>query len=292
MSVRHRQPDASWSNSPPACIPSPSAPATPLPAPVEWVDRRNVHAWQGSRDTAAMESSMPAATPALSKARVAWPWVLAALVGACGGDRRASDGTPPDAASTPMADASTSTRPTAPAIDGDPALPPPARPLPPTRPLTVTVEGQVESRIGRLFQSPLGYAIYVLPQVEMTQEEPCCDLAFARVDDGYFMRIERITPEADTAMLRENARLSLSGVGEARDLPSGHAALSNFDATDLHMVAGNDEVAMEVLVGSVGDGRYRITLHLPLREASEGIVPTLRAMLGSLQTTGPLERTE
>ena len=164
----------------------------------------------------------------------------------------------------------------------------PIESLAPTRQLDVTVEGQREAREARLFKSPQGYAIYVLPQLVMTPEEPCCDLAYARVDDGFFMRIERIDDAMDLATLRENMQLALSSVGPAEEAsvqayfpPEARAE------AELSMRAVGDGVSMAMLVARIDGGRYRVTQHLPHREALEGILPSFRAMLGSLRTTGP-----
>ncbi|MBB6599058.1 hypothetical protein [Luteimonas sp. MC1825] len=160
--------------------------------------------------------------------------------------------------------------------------------LAPTRQLDVTVEGQREAREARLFKSPQGYAIYVLPQLEMTPEEPCCDLAYARVDDGFFMRIERIDDALDLATLRENMQLALSSVGQAEE--AGVQAYFPPEAraeVELSMRAVGDGVSMTMLVARIDGGRYRVTQHLPHREALEGIPPSFRAMLGSLRTTAP-----
>jgi hypothetical protein len=220
----------------------------------------------------------------LSPVRAGWLLLFVVLVAACSPGQQAEEDARSDSVSAEPTDSGT-TPASPPQIDI-----PQAGPLPPTRLLPVTVEGQTEQRLARLFESPQGYAIYVLEHITMTQEEPCCDLAFAQVDGEYFMRIERIPADADLATLREDAVLALSGVGEAQEIPPGHAYAANFQAAELHLVAESREVVMEILVGQVGDGRYRVTLHLPLREPSEGIVPTLWAMLGSLQTTGPLRR--
>lgn len=162
-----------------------------------------------------------------------------------------------------------------------------AESLPPTRPLLVTVEGQEESREARLFLSPQNYAIYVLPQLEMSPEEPCCDLAWARVDEGFTMRIERIDEAAGIETLREDMVLALSSVGSAVDGP-----VPAFDdgveaAVELSLRAVGEGVSVGMMIVRVDGGRYRVTLHLPHREAMEGIAPSLSAMLGSLRTTGP-----
>lgn len=190
-----------------------------------------------------------------------------------------------DPAAAPRAQAST-----APPREGEAARTDATRTvaLPATRQLEVHVEGQRELRDATLFQSPQGYAIYVLPQLRMTPEEPCCDLAYARVDDGFFMRIERIDDALDLATLRENMELGLSSVGPAEDVDGHLYVPDGADAeVELSLRAAGDAVSMVMLVVRIDGGRYRVTQHLPHREALEGIAPSFRAMLGSLRTIGP-----
>ena len=163
----------------------------------------------------------------------------------------------------------------------------PADSLPATRILHVAVEGQTDAREATLFKSPQGYAIYVLPQLRMTPEEPCCDIAFARVDDGSFMRIERIDAAADLATLRENMELGLSAVGTPTEAPQDVAGNDAAIDVELSMRARGDDTTVEMLVARIDGGRYRVTRHLPHREALEGIPASMYAMLGSLRTTGP-----
>lgn len=218
----------------------------------------------------------PALTSALANATTL---LALALLAACSNQSPAtSDPQPVAAESTPS-----------PTIEHDSQpLPPPV--LPPERNLDVTVEGVTEVRTATLFRSPQGYAIYVLPQIVMTQEEPCCDLAYARVDDGFFMRIERLADDADLATLRTNMDLALSSVGAAADLPKANIHAEAFRDAELARHADNGDARVIMLVGRAGEGRYRVTLHLPRREAAEGIVPTLWATLDSLETSGPLRR--
>lgn len=214
-----------------------------------------------------------------------WPasLLLAGLLAACGTESPAPDRKD---APTPEPPAEQEPAPSHdPAIADGPAFP--TEPLAPTRKLEVTVEGQAELREATLFESPQGYAIYVLPQLTMTPEEPCCDIAWARVDDGFFMRIERIDPGQDLATLRENIELALSSVGEAETVPPERISAARFRDAELFMRARGDGISSTMLVARIDGGRYRITLHLPHREALEGIAPSMWAMLGSLRTTGP-----
>ena len=208
--------------------------------------------------------------------------LLACLLAACGTESPVPDRQDAPAPEPPAV------QPPAPSPDPAIAEPaPPAEPLPPTRELEVTVEGQTELREATLFESPQGYAIYVLPQLTMTPEEPCCDIAWARADDGFILRIERIDPDQELAILRENMELALSSVGETEDVPPERISAKQFRDAELFMRARGDGISSYMLVGRIDGGRYRVTLHLPPREALEGIAPSMWAMLGSLRTTGP-----
>lgn len=214
-----------------------------------------------------------------------WPaaLLLAGLLAGCGVDSPVPDGQDAPAPEPPAAQEPAPS--TDPAIADEPAFP--TSPLPPTRELEVTVEGQAELREATLFQSPQGYAIYVLPQLTMTPEEPCCDIAWARVDDGFFMRVERIDAGRDLATLREDMELALSNVGEAEEVPPERISAAQFRDAELFMRAAGEGISSYMLVARIDGGRYRVTLHLPHREALKGIAPSMWAMLGSLRTTGP-----
>lgn len=202
--------------------------------------------------------------------------LLAGLLAACGAEP------PPAPQEAPEPQPAVTPAPRPPAI----ADKPPGA-LPPVRELEVIVEGQRELREATLFESPQGYAIYVLPQLTMTPEEPCCDIAWARADDGFFMRIERIDPDQDLAVLRENMALALSAIGEAEAMPADQIGAEPLRAAELAMQARGDGISGYMLVARIDGGRYRITLHMPHREALEGIAPSMWAMLSSLRTTGP-----
>lgn len=216
-----------------------------------------------------------------------WPvLLLACALAACGADDRAGAAPDPSSATSASPEAAP------PATGGDAPQPgapegPGVDPLPPTRALDVHVEGQVEAREAHRFDSPQGYAIYVLPQLEMTAEEPCCDLAWARVDDGFTMRIERVDEAVPVEDLRGDMALALSAVGQAEALAPGTPGIRVPGETELLMRARGQGVTSTMFVARIDGARYRVTLHMPHREAAEGIGPSFWAMLGSLRTTGP-----
>ncbi|MFU8814724.1 MAG: hypothetical protein ACNA7W_05220 [Pseudomonadales bacterium] len=162
------------------------------------------------------------------------------------------------------------------------------RPLEETRQLPVTVEGETELRTARLFESPQNYAIYVLPQIVMTPEEPYRDQAFARVDGEFFMRIERLPEQADTADLRANAVMTLAHIGKVHALQHEQIFDPQFRDAEFFLHASNPQVSVIIFVTEIDGSRFRLTMHIPNREAAEGIVPSFWAMLRSIRSLGPL----
>ena len=156
--------------------------------------------------------------------------------------------------------------------------------LPEMMHLEVTVEGVTELRPARLFISPQGYAIYVLPQIVMTPEEPRQDQAFARIDGEFFVRIERLDPQADGADLRANAALALAHIGEVHALAAEGIFDPFFSDAEFFLHASNPQVSANMLVMEIDGSRFRVFMHIPNREAAEGILPSFWAMLRSIKT--------
>jgi hypothetical protein len=154
--------------------------------------------------------------------------------------------------------------------------------------LEVTIEGVRELREARRFVSPQGYAIYVLPQIVMTPEEPYSDQAFARVDGEFFVRIERLDPETSITALRNNAHLALRDIGRVHKLEGDAIVDPLFRTAEFFMHASNPQVSINIIVIDLDGSRFRFTMHVPNREAAEGIVPSFWAMLRSIRTVAPL----
>lgn len=172
---------------------------------------------------------------------------------------------------------------------GEPAMPPGQEPLPEVLALEVSVEGEVEAREATLARSPQGYAIYVLPQIEFTPEEPGRDVAFARVDDRFFVRVERLDPAAPLLAMRADAELELSALGPVEVVTGSALQDPFFQSADFFLQASSAELTKLIVVLPIEGVRYRFSLHLPLAEAAEGIVPSFWAMLRSIRTVGEPE---
>jgi hypothetical protein len=154
--------------------------------------------------------------------------------------------------------------------------------------LEVTVEGETELREAQLFVSPQGYAIYVLPQIVMTPEEPYRDQAFARIDGEFFVRIERLPIDASVEALSDNARFTLRDIGRVHSLEGEEIFDPLFRGAEFFLHASSPQVSVNILVIDIDGSRFRFMMHIPNREAAEGLMPSFWAMLRSIRTVGPL----
>ncbi|MBY0120906.1 hypothetical protein H0173_02945 [Bacillus sp. S/N-304-OC-R1] len=68
------------------------------------------------------------------------------------------------------------------------------------------------------------YSLYVLPEYDLTAEEPNKDILFLKENDHIFMRVELLSSDVDWAMMEENTKAQLQAVDEtvnSIEVPSG-----------------------------------------------------------------------
>ena len=80
--------------------------------------------------------------------------------------------------------------------------------------LTYSVNGEEKEDTAFLkYNDNQNYSMYVLPEYELTGEEPNKDVLFWNEDDSVFMRIELLPADIDWAMMEENTKAQLTAVG-------------------------------------------------------------------------------
>lgn len=80
--------------------------------------------------------------------------------------------------------------------------------------LTYSVNGEEKEETAFLkYNDNQNYSMYVLPEYELTGEEPNKDVLFWNEDDSVFMRIELLPADIDWAMMEENTKAQLTAVG-------------------------------------------------------------------------------
>ncbi|MCM3123523.1 hypothetical protein QNH36_08030 [Mesobacillus sp. AQ2] len=80
--------------------------------------------------------------------------------------------------------------------------------------LDYTLNGEQKQQTGFLkYNDNQNYSMYVLPDYELTAEEPNKDVLMLTEDDSIFMRIELLPADAEWEMVEENAKAQLAAVG-------------------------------------------------------------------------------
>lgn len=79
--------------------------------------------------------------------------------------------------------------------------------------LQYNVNGEQKEQTAFLkYNDNQNYSMYVLPEYELTAEEPNKDVIFWSEDDSIFMRIELLPADVDWALMEENTQAQLAAV--------------------------------------------------------------------------------
>ncbi|MEH7882990.1 hypothetical protein V7654_01575 [Bacillus sp. JJ1609] len=79
---------------------------------------------------------------------------------------------------------------------------------------TYKVNGEQKEETAFLkYNDNQNYSMYVLPEYELTGEEPNKDVLFLTEDDSVFMRIELLPADIEWALMEENTKAQLTAVG-------------------------------------------------------------------------------
>lgn len=134
-----------------------------------------------------------------------------------------------------------------------------------------------------LMRSELGYALYVTEGFEFTPEEPNQDLVFHRSFPDYFLRIQPMGTDADVDQLRKMSKNTLRSISsQIVDLKPSFPDRTIASQAEFILQASNEQVTLEAIAMPIGGRLFRFTLHLPIQEASEGIIPRFYAMIRSI----------
>lgn len=156
--------------------------------------------------------------------------------------------------------------------------------LPQTKRIPVVVEGEIEYREARLQKSVQGYNIYVLNNFKFTGEEPGIDQIYSTFDDRFFVRIEKLTANANVTKLKENAVTALREVGTPRELRNEQIFDPFFRSAEFFLHASNPRFSKNIILLNIGGSLFRFTMNMPNAEAAEGIIPSFYAMLRTITT--------
>lgn len=165
----------------------------------------------------------------------------------------------------------------------------PASPL--FKKIPVYVEGETDLREAKLTKSEeLGYQLYVLKGFSLEAEEPGRDVLLSQYDGEFFARIEKLDNQVNLAEYEKQQMAGFSQVGKVTERDPASLFLKEFrDAKFSFLVEAGYEkkngpkTSINYLVKDFGGQLYAITIYIPLKEAAEGLSPSLWAMLSTIE---------
>ena len=153
--------------------------------------------------------------------------------------------------------------------------------LPKTKKIPVVVEGMREEREATLFESAQGFYMYILPQFVAFGEEPGKDIIFSKADNRFSMRIEKLGTSVDQKKLRQLAEIELAEIGQVTERKVSRDPFWNQVA--FYLASSNPQTIKEILLVQVDGVWFKVTRFMVNNEAIEGIEPSMRAMLQTIQ---------
>lgn len=157
--------------------------------------------------------------------------------------------------------------------------------------IEVLVEGNKEMRDAVLAESEeLGFQIYVLKNFSLESEEPGKDIILSEFDGEFFARIEKLDGKTNLNEYKNQLKSALAQTGKVTEIDPATLSHEKFRDSKfcLLMESGYEDdnskkTSVNYLVKDFGGQLFMITFHMPLKEAAEGISPSLWAMISTLE---------
>ncbi|WP_088105328.1 hypothetical protein [Halalkalibacter urbisdiaboli] len=146
--------------------------------------------------------------------------------------------------------------------------------------IDVHVEGETEKRLAQFNRAPLGYGIYILQDYTLVSEEPNSDVIFSNFDEEFFTRIKSLGKETDLEEVKQTILEHASGtIHENIDIPLEGAVYAILEEVEIDgLKTGIIHTAKKY-----EENVLSFTVYLPLKEAAEGIGPSMWAMLDTIE---------
>lgn len=138
--------------------------------------------------------------------------------------------------------------------------------------IAYTVDGEQKEQTAFLkYNDNQNYSMYVLPEYELTAEEPNKDVLMFTEDDSVFMRIELLPDDAEWAQVEENSKAQLAAVGpEVKEAQTPEDPFFN-EAWAMEAQSGSDIVTTYL----IKDEEQRLKLTLFTKEGADHKSPFL-----------------
>lgn len=160
-----------------------------------------------------------------------------------------------------------------------------------TKKIEVFVEGEKEMREATLSESTaLGFQLYVLKGFSLESEEPGKDILISKYDGDFFARIEKLDEQTNISEYKNQQKAGFGQLGTVTELNPKELFHPVFQDAKVYLLTetGNlkdssTKTNIVYLIKEFNGKLFAITLHMPLKEAAEGITPSLWAMLATLE---------
>ncbi len=157
--------------------------------------------------------------------------------------------------------------------------------------IEVKVEGELELRDAELaYNDNKDYSLYVLVNYTFAAEEPNKDIIFSNFDGDFFVRIEKLGEKANIDELNQSFTKAYSSMGNVIIREPSTVFADKFKDSKLWLhvdIPKSDNIktqtSINYLLKDFNGVIYAFTFHMPLKEAMEGITPSLWAMVSTIE---------
>ncbi len=160
-----------------------------------------------------------------------------------------------------------------------------------TKKIEVLVEGEREMREATLAESKyLGYRIYVLKGYSLESEEPGKDIIISNYDGDFFARIEKLDGKINIDEYKNQQKAGFAQTGKVTERDPATVFHEKFRDAKFWLLIesgysdnSSKKNSINYLVKEFNGQLFAITFHMPLKEAAEGITPSLWAIVSTME---------
>jgi hypothetical protein len=156
--------------------------------------------------------------------------------------------------------------------------------LPIEKEIEVFVEGEMEMRNAFLAKSNLGYSIYVLDGFSLESSEPGKDIVQFKADSSFSAYIEPLDENVNYDELKENLLTIIEDADMIEENPET-IYLENFRDAKFYLIGqfSDHKTTILYLAKEIEGQGYMFMIHMPHKEAAEGVGPSMWAMLSTIK---------
>jgi len=136
----------------------------------------------------------------------------------------------------------------------------------------------------------LGYRIYVLDGFSLESEEPGKDIILSKADGDFWTRIEKLDGKVNVDEYKNIQKKGFEQTGKVTERDPANLSHQVFRDSEFWLLTevgyednSSNKTSINYLVKEFDGQLFAITFHMPLKEISNGITPSLWAMVSTLE---------